>query len=227
MRKGGRYVARRDQGWVTAPHGSPACPQPSWLRLSHVRLQLHSSLHRGMRPQPQSQPKTFQAAAQWHPQSLGVIQGTGAGGATSCAFRVATGRCPPCGNVHVLMLRGTHQHPQYTLNKAAGGPQCPVCPCLASPRAHSTAQSECSPGTLELSLAADKRVLPHGEGSRGCTWSRWAHVGQLGKQLGHVPGSQASVPPGGLLSVTMGRNKVTSKRCHRPWDRAMESQHCP
>lgn len=192
MRKGGRYVARRDQGWVTAPHGSPACPQPSWLRLSHVRLQLHSSFHRGMRPQPQPQPKTFQAAAQWHPQSLGVIQGTGAGGATSCAFRVATGRCPPCGNVHVLMLRGTPQHPQYTLNEAAGGPQCPVCPipCLASPRAHSTAQSAALAPWSSAWLQT-RGFCPMGRGpgaARGADGHTW---GSLGNSLGM---SQAARP---------------------------------
>lgn len=139
--QGGWQVMRRDRRWVTGV--SPALVAVA--ESCQAPVPLLPPARNAARGRAKSLPRQLPTGT----QSLGEVQERGAGGDTSSGFRVATGRCPPCGNVHVLLLRGTPQHPQYALSRGAGEPQHPVCPvpCFASPRAHGTGCG-CSPGTL-------------------------------------------------------------------------------
>lgn len=190
-------MVRGDHRRVRAPRGSPACPQPPWLRLSHVRLQLRSSLHRGMQPQPE--PKAFPGSCPRAPTESGEVRGWG----RRChqqLFQGGNRMMPTLWHIHVL--QGTPQHRQYTLNKR---PMCPI-PCLAPLGAHSTAQCGCSPGTPQLSPAAAKRVLTHGGGpgaAPGAAGHKWG-------QLGNAPGK-----PG--LSAALGEPAAPTRGvpvCH-------------
>lgn len=157
-------------------------------------------------------------------QSLGEVRGRGAGGDTSSSFRVATGQCPPCGNVHVLMLRGTLQYPQYTLSRGAGVPQCAPFPAWHHPEL--TAQG------VGAALAPSAQPGWSQEAPDpwwGCPGEQLGTSGgSLGNSLGMLQGSQASVPPGDVPVCHHGQEQGDTQMCQtlsgmpQPSDRVMD-----
>ena len=191
--RGACQAARGDRGRITAPHGSSACPQTSWLGLSHARLRLRSSLHRGMWPKPE--PNAFPGSCPPAPTEAGGDKG---GQEVPPAapwlqrFRGGCRRLPSPWHLHLPTLQdaaptgpqGSPALPVYPeprgwvrvgpviapsvpnslLSPAQGAPT-----SSTSPGARGTVLRGCSPGTLRLSPAGAKRVPAHG-GVWGLCW---------------------------------------------------------